>query len=87
MAEKHLWTFVVGYQGGTYVSQFAATNLVDAIREYNQSDPSGRMAIPIKEEYVPVSDMTNVFCASGLCKGEGKLILAHIIETQNLESN
>lgn len=66
MTEK-LWTFIIEYEGGTYISQFMNMSLIEAIRTYNDTDPSGQGAVPLDEDYTPVDGITSTFCLGGHC--------------------
>jgi len=63
---ENLWTFIIEYEGGTYISQFANMSLVEAIRIYNETDPSGQGAVPLDEDYTPITGVTSTFCLGGL---------------------
>lgn len=39
---KKLWTFIIEYKGGTYISQFRDVELSEAIEAYNKIDPSNQ---------------------------------------------
>lgn len=78
--QNNLWTIVVAYDGGTYISQYRNMTLFDAIKAYNSTDPSDQGAVPI-DEPVAISGTEGVFCASGLTKDD-ELILANIIATE-----
>ena len=66
--EEKLWTFIIEYNGGTYISQFANMSLLMAIREYNETDPSGQGAIPLDEDYTQIKGVAAVFFLSGESK-------------------
>jgi len=64
MTQK-LWTFIINYEGGTYISQFMNMSLIEAIRTYNDTDPSGQGAVPLDEDYTPIDGATSTFFLSG----------------------
>ena len=64
MVQK-LWTFIINYEGGTYISQFINMSLIEAIRAYNDTDPSGQGAVPLDEDYTPIDGATSTFFLSG----------------------
>lgn len=63
---ESLWTFIIEYEGGTYISQFANMSLVEAIRVYNDTDPSGQGAVPLDEDIAPITGVASTFCLGGL---------------------
>ncbi len=79
MNEKNLWTFVVDYDGGTYVSQFRASDIEGAISLYNSSDPSGQGAVPV-DYAVKLDGLSSAYCTSGN-GSSGLPILINIIRT------
>ena len=81
VTSKKLWTFVVDFRGGTYVSQFQAPAALEAIECYNAADPSGLGAVPLNREFTKLEGVQNVLCATGLSDGDAGLILANIVQT------
>ncbi len=77
---KKLWTFVVDFEGGTYVSQFEKATISEAIEQYNVTDPSGQGAVPLDDGAVPIRGTQGVFCATGLTEGDA-FLMANIIVT------
>lgn len=69
----NLWTFIIEYEGGTYISQFENMELVEAIQKYNIIDPSGQGAVPLEEGYTPLNGAQSVFCLSGTTNKSQKL--------------
>lgn len=63
---KKLWTFIIEYKGGTYISQFRDVELSEAIASYNETDPSNQGAVPLDNEYTKIKDLESVFCLSGV---------------------
>ncbi len=75
------WTFVVDYDGGTYVSQFVCTTILEAISLYNDTDPSNQGAVPVRDGFVKLTGLRNAFCTSGMSEPDDKLIVVNIIKT------
>ncbi|MEO0398498.1 MAG: hypothetical protein AAF224_03640 [Pseudomonadota bacterium] len=78
---NNLWTFVVDYDSGTFLSQFFDETLSGAIEQYNAADPSERNATPINDDTVRITGLKNVWCVTGLSESD-RLITAHIIRTE-----
>lgn len=56
-----IWTFMVEFKGGTFLSQFDADDIGAAIEQYNARDPSGCGAVPLDADAVAVEGLGNVF--------------------------
>ncbi|APR84376.1 Hypothetical protein A7982_09725 [Minicystis rosea] len=87
-----LFTFVLDYRGGTYVSQVQAGDPKAALREWidvveldaihgltSKSRDVFRAAFA-DERIVPLDGVTNVWCVGDLVRGKGALV--NIIETR-----
>lgn len=89
--KSKLFTFVLDFRGGTYLSQVWATSLNQACRKWVQQldtkdiyglDPKSipRLMEQMLEEFpVTVNGVQNVWCMSALIRGQ--LALIHIIQT------
>lgn len=94
IATDNLYTFVLDFAGGTYVSQVRASNAHDASIEWvravglnhlNISDEDIKSVLAeimeLDEEPVKLAELTNVWCISFLLKD--KLALVNIIKTSD----
>ncbi len=79
--KQKLWTFIVGFEGGTYISQYPDMSLLEAIKSFNSSDPSGQGAVPIDPELVATTGLEGVFYCSGLTDRD-EYIAANIVATE-----
>src|SRR5262245_52732914 len=93
MAQENLCTFVLDYRGGTYISQVEARGPAEALEAWldtidldeitgltNRSRARFRESIlSHHNDIVPVNEVQNVWCASGVVRGA--LALVHIIHT------
>lgn len=93
MAQKKLFTFVLDYRGGIYISQVVAADPVEALGVWcdtlNLDDIWGltnRSRAVLREgifehQIVPVDTVRNVWCVSGGVRGA--LAIVNIIHTNN----
>jgi hypothetical protein len=88
----NLYTFILDYIGGTYISQVKARNLTKAVSKW----PDGLVIDEIKglgpntisllklrlteDRPVPLSGLINAWCMSTIIRG--RLVLIHIVETE-----
>lgn len=82
--KKDLWTFIVDFEGGTYISQYSDMSILEAIGAYNATDPSGQGAVPIDDEPVAITGTQGVFCSGGLTEKD-ESILVNIVATENYD--
>ena len=92
MAKKHqssLYTLILDWNGGTYVSQIEASDAPSALLAWAdefrlpQTKPHKRISLGplnVHENLVPASDCRNVWCASG--RIGSKLALVHLVLTR-----
>lgn len=87
--KSKFWTFIVEYDGGTYISQFEDVDFIQAIRLYNSTDPSGMGAFPLDEDYTSSNGVISTFYLSGVSSTSNwlffkkrKVIFANAILTE-----
>ena len=74
-----IYTFLVEKSGSTIIEQFSGPALSDAIAKWYQlSETQPGLHEPEDSEPVPVSDITNVWCLSGL-DAEDVFFLVHVV--------
>jgi hypothetical protein len=76
-----LWTFIIDYDGGTYISQYAADTITEA---FSLARQNGDKFLSLIDEdrasdATPIEGVQNVFCTGGIYKKKG--ILVNIIKT------
>jgi hypothetical protein len=92
MNKPMLWTFLLEYDGGTYISQVRAADLTQGLVSWPIAVPDSDLAIwgLTRSDLaglnlsgaVPIQGVTNVWCASGLTRSD-KQILIHIVATSS----
>ena len=82
---RYTWTFIVDFEGGTYISQFKEKSMAQAIEAYNKTDPSGRGIVPLSTDPsdapVAIAGLTSVWCTSGFTEVSDKHFLVNIVKT------
>lgn len=85
-----LYTFVLDWNGGTFVSQCESSCVVDAIKIWSEKFPVESIGASVEsgpnflaslesERPIPVGGLTSVWCVSALI--EDSLALIHIVAT------
>ncbi|MHC5066066.1 MAG: hypothetical protein ACYTG5_19060 [Planctomycetota bacterium] len=86
--ECHLFTFVLDYAGGTYLSQFQAADLNSAVMQFSCELEEGRLipdfehgpslALELARDVpVAVDGLQHVWCITGVCENE--LGVLHVV--------
>ncbi len=88
-----LYTLVIDYRGGTYISQARSKTLVAAPKlcienldisnlkkEINEKDKENIISQLLDEKFVKLDGKTNIWCGSVLI--HGKLVLMNLIKTE-----
>lgn len=76
-----IWTFVIDYDGGTYVSQHKGDTVADAVKAARFAEPLDDYVFP-DADAVQIVGCPNVYCRSGIHPKTDELVLAHIIKTE-----
>ena len=91
MRSDRLYTFVLDYAGGTYISQLRAANQQDAFDEWLERLVPHEIAVGVSlevagafhsnedNELVPLNSLSSVWCKSAL--GENGLVLVNVMHT------
>ena len=84
--DKANWTFVVDFEGGTYVGQYADCTMKSAVARYNRDDPSGLGLVPLAFEAddhpAPLTGVASVWNTDGFSRGEDKFFTVLIVKTE-----
>ena len=94
MSNPKLFTLIIDYKGGTYVTQANASDVAAApaecIKKWNlegieeiihEKDKTEIVEQLKEEEFVLINGMNNVWCGTALLRGE--LMIMNLVETSN----
>lgn len=89
MSDMKKYTFIVEFRGGTYISQYEALNVTDALQQWGKSLDSSiytqrivtklQKDIASEENPVPIKGVENVWCCS--FSPYNSFLLLNIVET------
>lgn len=82
MKDAEVWTFFVVWDDGTFISQYHAETIEEAIRLYNSNSEIPWQRKTLEERPISVNSVDNVWCVIGENMID-ETIICHIVLTDN----